>query len=199
MVHKSSPKEHNTMNSLFSLFLIAVGLSMDAFAVSICKGLAMKKITLKKACIVGLWFGLFQAIMPTIGYLLGSQFEKYITAIDHWIAFVLLVFIGASMLKEAFSKDEEKADDSLDFKTMFMLAVATSIDALAVGVTFAFLNVQIIPAVSFIGIITFTLSVAGVKIGNVFGTKYKSKAEAVGGIILIGMGIKILLEGIGIL
>jgi putative Mn2+ efflux pump MntP len=187
------------MNSLFSLFLIAVGLSMDAFAVSICKGLAMKKITLKKACIVGLWFGLFQAIMPTIGYLLGSQFEKYITAIDHWIAFVLLVFIGASMLKEAFSKDEEKADDSLDFKTMFMLAVATSIDALAVGVTFAFLNVQIIPAVSFIGIITFTLSVAGVKIGNVFGTKYKSKAEAVGGIILIGMGIKILLEGIGIL
>lgn len=187
------------MNSLFSLFVLAVGLSMDAFAVSICKGLAMKQITLKKACIVGLWFGCFQAIMPTIGYLLGNQFEKYITSVDHWIAFVLLAFIGGSMIKESFSKDEEAADDSLDVKTMFLLAVATSIDALAVGVTFAFLQVRIIPAVSFIGIITFTLSAVGVKIGNVFGIRYKSKAELAGGIILVGMGIKILLEHLGIL
>lgn len=185
--------------SLFSLFIIAVGLSMDAFAVSICKGLAMKKINLKKACIVGLWFGGFQALMPLIGYLLGSQFEQYITAIDHWIAFVLLGLIGASMIKEALSKEDECANDSLDFKTMFLLAVATSIDALAVGVTFAFLQVDIVPAVSFIGIITFTLSAIGVKVGNVFGIKYKSKAELAGGIILIVMGIKILLEHLGVL
>lgn len=185
--------------SLISLFIIAVGLSMDAFAVSICKGLAMQKINLRKAGIVGLWFGGFQALMPFIGYLLGSQFEKYITAIDHWIAFVLLGLIGASMIKEALSKEEECANDSLDCKTMFLLAVATSIDALAVGVTFAFLQVEIIPAVSFIGIITFTLSVVGVKVGNIFGTRYKSKAELAGGIILIVMGIKILLEHLGIL
>ena len=185
--------------SLISLFIIAVGLSMDAFAVSICKGLAMQKINLRKAGIVGLWFGGFQALMPFIGYLLGSQFEQYITAIDHWIAFVLLGLIGASMIKEALSKEEECANDSLDCKTMFLLAVATSIDALAVGVTFAFLQVEIVPAVSFIGIITFTLSVVGVKVGNIFGTKYKSKAELAGGIILIVMGIKILLEHLGIL
>lgn len=185
--------------SLISLFIIAVGLSMDAFAVSICKGLAMQKINLRKAGIVGLWFGGFQALMPFIGYLLGSQFEQYITAIDHWIAFVLLGLIGASMIKEALSKEEECANDSLDCKTMFLLAVATSIDALAVGVTFAFLQVEIIPAVSFIGIITFTLSVVGVKVGNIFGTRYKSKAELAGGIILIVMGIKILLEHLGIL
>ena len=185
--------------SLFSLFIIAVGLSMDAFAVSICKGLAMQKINLRKAGIVGLWFGGFQALMPFIGYLLGSQFEQYITAIDHWIAFVLLGLIGASMIKEALSKEEECANDSLDCKTMFLLAVATSIDALAVGVTFAFLQVEIVPAVSFIGIITFTLSVVGVKVGNIFGTRYKSKAELAGGIILIVMGIKILLEHLGIL
>lgn len=185
--------------SLFSLFIIAVGLSMDAFAVSICKGLAMQKINLRKAGIVGLWFGGFQALMPFIGYLLGSQFEQYITAIDHWIAFVLLGLIGASMIKEALSKEEECTNDSLDCKTMFLLAVATSIDALAVGVTFAFLQVEIIPAVSFIGIITFTLSVVGVKVGNIFGTRYKSKAELAGGIILIVMGIKILLEHLGIL
>ena len=185
--------------SLFSLFIIAVGLSMDAFAVSICKGLAMQKINLRKAGIVGLWFGGFQALMPFIGYLLGSQFEQYITAIDHWIAFVLLGLIGASMIKEALSKEEECTNDSLDCKTMFLLAVATSIDALAVGVTFAFLQVEIILAVSFIGIITFTLSVVGVKVGNIFGTRYKSKAELAGGIILIVMGIKILLEHLGIL
>lgn len=185
--------------NLFSLFLIAVGLSMDAFAVSICKGLAMKKITIKKALIVGLWFGGFQGLMPAIGYLLGTQFEKYITNIDHWIAFVLLFIIGGNMIKEALSKEEEEANDSLAFKEMLLLALATSIDALAVGVTFAFLKVQIIPAVSFIGVITFTLSAIGVKIGNIFGSRYKSKAELTGGIILILMGCKILLEHLGIL
>lgn len=185
--------------SFFSLFVIAVGLSMDAFAVSICKGLAMQKVTFKKAGIVGLWFGVFQALMPLIGYLLGSQFEQYITAIDHWIAFVLLILIGASMIKEALSKEEECANDSLDCKTMFLLAVATSIDALAVGVTFAFLQVDIVPAVAFIGITTFLLSAVGVKVGNVFGMRYKSKAELAGGIILIVMGVKILLEHLGIL
>lgn len=180
--------------NLFNLSLIAIGLSMDAFAVSICKGLAMKKINLKKACTVGLWFGIFQALMPTLGFLLSSRFEKSISAFDHWIAFVLLGIIGISMIKEALSKNEESANDSLAIKTMFLLAIATSIDALAVGVTFAFLRVSILPAVSLIGIITFTLSAAGVKVGNVFGSKYKSKAELAGGIILIGMGIKILLE-----
>ncbi len=185
--------------NLFSLFLIAVGLSMDAFAVAICKGLAMKKITIKKALIVGLWFGGFQGLMPAIGYLLGTQFEKYITNIDHWIAFVLLFIIGGNMIKEALSKEEEEASDSLAFKEMLLLALATSIDALAVGVTFAFLKVQIIPAVSFIGVITFTLSAIGVKIGNIFGSRYKSKAELAGGIILILMGCKILLEHLGIL
>ena len=185
--------------TLFSLFLIAVGLSMDAFAVSICKGLAMQKITIKKALIVGLWFGGFQALMPAIGYLLGSQFESYITNIDHWIAFVLLFIIGANMIKEALSKEEEPTNDSLAFKEMLLLALATSIDALAVGVTFAFLKVQILPAVLFIGVITFTLSALGVKIGNIFGCRYKSKAELAGGIILILMGCKILLEHLGFL
>lgn len=185
--------------SLFSLFVIAVGLSMDAFAVSICKGLAMKKITLPKACLVGLWFGGFQGLMPLLGYLLGSQFEQYIVAIDHWIAFALLGFIGFSMIKEALSKEEESANDSLDCKTMFVLAIATSIDALAVGVTFAFLQVNIIAAVAFIGMITFTLSAIGVKVGNVFGVRYKAKAELAGGSILILMGIKILLEHLAIL
>lgn len=184
--------------SLFSLFLLAIGLSMDAFAVSVCKGLAIKKITLKNAGIVGLWFGGFQALMPLIGYILGSQFEQYITAFDHWIAFILLGIIGITMIKEALSKDEEEANDSLDVKTMLLLAVATSIDALAVGITFAFLRVDIVPAVSFIGIITFTLSAIGVKVGNIFGIKYKSKAELTGGIILLVIGVKILLEHLGI-
>ncbi len=185
--------------NLISLFIIAVGLSMDAFAVAICKGLAMQKITIKKALIVGLWFGFFQALMPALGYLLGSQFDTYITSIDHWIAFVLLSIIGGNMIKEALSKEEECANDSLAFKEMIILALATSIDALAVGVTFAFLNVQIVPAVLFIGVITFTLSAIGVKIGNIFGCRYKSKAEFAGGIILIIMGTKILLEHLGIL
>lgn len=185
--------------SLFTLFVTAVGLSMDAFAVSICKGLAMKKLSWRKALIIGLWFGGFQALMPTIGYLLGTKFESYVTAIDHWIAFVLLALIGANMIKEALSKEEEEANDSIDVKTMFLLAIATSIDALAVGVTYAFLQVQIVPAVTFIGVITFSLSVVGVKIGNVFGLKYKSKAEITGGVILILMGTKILLEHLGLL
>ena len=186
--------------SMFTLFVTAVGLSMDAFAVSICKGLAMKKLSMKKALVIGLWFGGFQALMPAVGYLLGSRFEQYVTAIDHWIAFVLLALIGANMIKEALSKDEScEANDSVDIKTMFLLAVATSIDALAVGVTYAFLQVAIVPAVSFIGVTTLLLSIIGVKIGNVFGMKYKSRAELTGGIILIVMGLKILLEHLGLL
>lgn len=185
--------------NLLSLFTIAIGLSMDAFAVSICKGLAMKKITVKKAMTVGLWFGGFQALMPLIGYLLGIRFQSHITAIDHWIAFFLLGIIGFNMIREACSKEEEKADDSLHAKDMLLLAIATSIDALAVGVTFAFLQVSIIPAITLIGITTFVCSMLGVKIGNVFGTRYKSRAELTGGVILILMGLKILLEHLGIL
>ena len=185
--------------SLFTLFVTAVGLCMDAFAVSICKGLAMKKLSWKKALIIGLWFGGFQALMPSVGYLLGSRFEKYVTSIDHWIAFVLLALIGINMIREALSGEEENANDSVDFKTMLLLAIATSIDALAVGVTYAFLQVRIVPAVSFIGIITFSLSIVGVKIGNVFGLKYKTKAEIAGGVILLLMGTKILLEHLGFL
>ena len=184
---------------LIELFLIAVGLSMDAFAVSVCKGLAMPKCTFKKAAIVGLWFGGFQALMPAIGYILGAQFQEAIASIDHWIAFVLLALIGGNMIHEALDNDEEEADASLDVKTMFLLAVATSIDALAIGITFAFLKVNIIPAVCFIGIVTFIISFAGVKIGNVFGARYKDKAEIVGGIILILLGLKILLEHLGFL
>ena len=179
---------------LIELFLIAVGLSMDAFAVSVCKGLAMPKCTFKKAAIVGLWFGGFQALMPAIGYILGAQFQEAIASIDHWIAFVLLALIGGNMIHEALDNDEEEADASLDVKTMFLLAVATSIDALAIGITFAFLKVNIIPAVCFIGIVTFIISFAGVKIGNVFGARYKNKAEIVGGVILIFLCLKILLE-----
>lgn len=184
---------------LIELFLIAVGLSMDAFAVSVCKGLAMPKCTFKRAAIVGLWFGGFQALMPAIGYILGAQFQEAIASIDHWIAFVLLALIGGNMIHEALDNDEEEADASLDVKTMFLLAVATSIDALAIGITFAFLKVNIIPAVCFIGIVTFIISFAGVKIGNVFGARYKNKAEIVGGVILILLGLKILLEHLGFL
>lgn len=182
---------------LVELFIIAVGLSMDAFAVSICKGLAMKKVTIEKALIVGAWFGGFQAGMPLIGYFLGTQFADRIKSVDHWIAFILLSIIGLNMIKEAVSKDEEDANADLTVKTMFILAVATSIDALAVGVTCAFLNVNIWATVGFIGVITFTLSAIGVKIGNIFGSIYKSKAEFAGGFILIIMGLKILLEHLG--
>lgn len=185
--------------TLLNLFLIAVGLSMDAFAVSVCKGLAMEKAPLKKAALAGIWFGSFQALMPLIGYLLGSRFEKYITSIDHWIAFILLALIGGNMIKEAFSRDEDETSGTMYFKEMFLLAVATSIDALAVGITFAFLRVNILSAVGLIGITTFTLSIVGVKVGNLFGSRYKSRAELAGGILLILMGLKILLEHLGIL
>ena len=180
--------------STYELFIIAVGLSMDALAVAICKGLSMAKMSWKKGIIVGLWFGGFQAPMPLIGYLLGAQFESKITAFDHWIAFILLGLIGGNMIREGVSGDEEKTDDSVSIKSMLPLAIATSIDALAVGVTFAFLRVNIVYAVSFIGVITFLLSTVGVKVGNVFGARYKSKAEIAGGVILILMGLKILIE-----
>ena len=179
---------------LVTLLLLAVGLSADAFAVSICKGLAMPKITWKECLIVGVWFGGFQALMPLIGYVLGSAFESYITKIDHWIAFVLLVFIGVNMIREAFSDEEEQTSTSFGAKTMLLMAIATSIDALAVGITFAFLEVNIWLAILIIGCTTFVFSAAGVKIGNVFGNKYKAKAEIVGGIILIAIGCKILIE-----
>ena len=183
---------------LMELFLIAVGLSMDAFAVSICKGLSLGKIKVKHMCIAGIWFGGFQALMPLIGYFLGSFFADMITAYSHWIAFILLVFLGAKMIKEAMG-EEENLDASMGAKDMFLLAVATSIDALAVGVSFAFLQVNIVPAVSFIGVVTFICSAIGVKIGSIFGAKYKSRAEICGGVILILIGIKILLDGLGII
>ena len=185
--------------SLTELFVIAVGLSMDAFAVAVCKGLSMRKMSWKKGVIVALYFGIFQGAMPLIGYFLGVQFQGSIQAVDHWIAFVLLGLIGANMIRESLSKEEEKTDDSVSFKSMSVLAVATSIDALAIGVTFAFLQVDIIPADSFIGVTTFVLSLIGVKIGNVFGSRYKSKAEFIGGLILILMGLKILLEHLNII
>ncbi len=185
---------------LLELFILAVGLSMDAFAVSVCKGLSTQKLRAKHYLIIGAWFGGFQALMPTIGYLLGSTFEKYITSFDHWVAFVLLLLIGGNMVREGFSKEEDKSNDSFSFKTMLILAVATSIDALAVGITFALLpDVNIVAAVSFIGITTFVISAIGLKVGNIFGLKYKSKAEIVGGIILILIGTKILLEHLGII
>ena len=184
--------------SIWDLFILAVGLSMDAFAVSVCKGLSLGKIKPKHMCIAGAWFGGFQALMPLIGYFLGSFFAEMIEKYDHWVAFVLLAIIGGNMIKESFGKDE-KVDSSMDVKSMLLLAIATSIDALAVGVTFAFLQVQIVPAVSFIGVITFIFSAVGVKIGSLFGTKYKSKAELFGGIVLVLIGIKILLEGTGVL
>lgn len=180
--------------SYLELFVIAVGLSMDAFAVSICKGLSVRRLKPRHNLICGLYFGGFQALMPVIGWLLGRQFESLIKSIDHWIAFALLVLIGANMIREAVKNEEENLNDSFLPKTMLPLAVATSIDALAVGVTFAFLDVSIVPAVSMIGATTFILSAVGVKIGNVFGAKYKSKAELAGGIVLIAMGVKILIE-----
>ena len=186
------------------LLLIAVGLSMDAFAVAICKGLSVQKLRWKHYLAVGLWFGGFQALMPMVGYLLGTTFERYITSVDHWVAFVLLGFIGGKMVVEAIREKDEavevgKMDPPLDFKEMFILAIATSIDALAVGITFAFLQVPIVEAVSIIGITTFVISVIGVYVGNFFGNRYKKKAELAGGIILILIGLKILLEHLGIL
>lgn len=191
--------------TILELFIIAVGLSMDAFAVAVCKGLAVKKAGIKQMALAGLWFGGFQGLMPLIGYFLGTTFEAYITKFDHWIAFVLLGLIGANMVKEALSKGDDDCDcdgkaGSMAVKEMFTLAVATSIDALAVGVTFALLpEVNIGAAVGFIGVITFVLSAVGIKIGNIFGVKFKSKAELAGGIILILMGLKILLEHLGVI
>lgn len=183
---------------LWELFVIAVGLSMDAFAVAVCKGLSLNKIKVKHAASAGLYFGGFQAGMPLIGYFFGRYFKDLVTTVDHWIVFILLALIGGNMIKEAFEK-EEKLNDSFSFGTMLPLAVATSIDALAVGITFAFLKVNVFAAVGFIGAITFILSAIGIYIGNIFGTKYKAKAEFLGGIVLIGMGIKILLEHLGVL
>ena len=191
-------KKRNKPMNILELFVLAVGLSMDAFAVSICKGLSLGKIQKKHMAIAGAWFGGFQALMPLIGYFAGRFFAEKLTQYDHWVAFILLLFIGGSMIKESLGEEEE-SNDAMDIKTMFLLAVATSIDALAVGVTFAFLKVAIIPAVVFIGVVTFVCSAVGIKIGSIFGTKYKSKAELCGGIILILIGLKILLEGIGIL
>ena len=184
--------------TIIEILLIAIGLAMDAFAVSICKGLSMKKMNWKKALIVGAYFGIFQALMPIIGFFLGSTFEDLVTHIDHWIAFVLLVAIGGNMLKEAFANNSENCNDNVDFKTMSILAIATSIDALAVGITFAFLQANIWVSATIIGIVTFIISIIGVKIGNRFGNKYERRAETVGGFILIFMGIKILLEHLGI-
>lgn len=176
------------------LVIIAVGLSMDAFAVSIGKGLSLKQIKLRHVLSVGLWFGGFQALMPLIGYLLGATFTAVVSDFDHWIAFFLLGIIGFNMIRDSFSKEEEKHDDDFSFRTMLMLAVATSIDALAVGVSFAFLSVDLWISVVLIGLITFAFSAVGLKIGNIFGNKYKSKAEFTGGVVLVLMGVKILVE-----
>lgn len=189
---------------LAELIILAVGLAMDAFAVSVCKGLAMKKITVKNSVVCGLWFGSFQALMPLIGYFAGIRFASYIVDTDHWIAFILLVLIGINMIKEAASDDEDDADASINFKIMFIMAVVTSIDALAVGITFVCVPVSIFPSMpeyintffgaGIIGIITFVITCAGVKIGSVFGIKYRSKAEIAGGVVLILLGLKVLLE-----
>ncbi len=185
--------------NIFELFLVAVGLSMDAFAVAVCKGLASGKVRFRHMLIPGLWFGAFQALMPLIGYFLGARFEKYIVSVDHWIAFALLAGIGLNMLREALKGESGEEDASLSVKAMAPLAFATSIDALAVGVTFAFLQVRIVPAVSFIGAVTLLLSMAGVKIGSIFGERWRKPAEIAGGVILILLGLKILLEHLGVI
>lgn len=184
----------------WELLLLGVGLSMDAFAVSVCKGLAMKKATLKAELTCGIWFGGFQALMPLIGFYLGTLFADAIQAFDHWIAFGLLALIGGNMLKEAFGDEEENADADLSVRTMFLMAVATSIDALAVGISLAMAgNVNIFEAIALIGVTTFLLSACGVAVGNIFGSRYEKKAEIAGGIILILLGMKILLEHLGVL
>ena len=182
------------------LVLIAVGLSMDAFAVSICKGLSVRRLQLRHMLLAGIYFGGFQALMPLLGYLLGSGFASFITAYDHWIAFVLLALIGGNMIREALRGEAEEEEQNADFgfRVMLPLAVATSIDALAVGISFAFLQVRILPAVLLIGATTFCFGVAGVKIGNLFGARYQARAELAGGVILILIGTKILLEHLGI-
>ena len=199
--------------SLFELFLVAVGLSMDAFAVAICKGLGMKKLDMRQALVIGLFFGGFQALMPTIGWFLGAQFASLVTPIDHWIAFILLAFIGGKMLFDAIKGDDESETGEgalkdgegakgsaprLDLRELTMLAIATSIDALAVGITFAFLDVDIVLAASFIGVVTFVLSVIGVAVGNQFGSRWEKPSTIVGGVVLILIGVHILLEHIGV-
>ena len=188
---------------LFEIFMIGVGLSMDAFAASICKGLNMRRLSAKNMLIIGLFFGGFQALMPAVGWILGKQFEVYITSVDHWVAFALLAFIGGKMIYDVFHGDEDgccnEKTDKLDMKEVLTLAVATSIDALAVGISFAFLQVEILKAVSVIGVTTFVLSVVGVAVGNMFGAKYEKNATLSGGIILILIGLKILLEHTGII
>ena len=185
---------------IIELILLAVGLSMDAFAVSVCKGLSMQKAGLKEGAICGAWFGGFQALMPLIGFFLGTLFAEAIEAFDHWIAFGLLALIGINMLREAFGGEEEACCDDLSFKKMFVMAVATSIDALAVGISLAMAgNVNIYIAILLIGVVTFTLSAVGVKIGNIFGSRFHQPAQIAGGVILILLGIKILLEHLGIL
>ena len=184
---------------ILELILIAIGLGIDAFAVSICKGISMSKMNWKKAIIIGLYFGIFQAVMPVIGYTLGKAFENLVTSIDHWIAFGLLLIIGIKMLIDAFKDDNVSVNDSVNWKVMIILAIATSIDALAVGITFAFLQVNLLLAVLIIGIITFILCVIGTKIGNNFGNKFENKAEILGGIVLILIGVKILLEHLNII
>ncbi len=185
--------------SIFEIFLVGIGLAMDAFAVSVCKGMAVQQVTLRQMCSAGLWFGGFQALMPLIGYFAGSVFTSYIQRVDHWIAFILLSLIGINMIREAFSKDEPEEDDSFALKTMFLMAVATSIDALAVGVTFSFFSVNIWMAAAVIGVTTFVLSACGVRLGAVFGLFLKSRAEILGGGILIIIGLRILLEHLGII
>jgi len=180
------------------LFLIGVGLSADAFAVAVCKGLSMRKINYRQSLIIALFFGGFQALMPLIGWTLGKQFEEYIISVDHWIAFALLGYIGGKMIWDAFH-DDESCPVSFSIRELFLMAIATSIDALAVGITFAFLQVKIARAITIIGCTTFALSLVGVFIGNRFGSRYKSKATFAGGVILILIGLKILLEHLGIL
>ena len=185
--------------TLAELFLLALGLAMDAFAVSVCKGLALPRIDLKKALAAGLWFGGFQALMPLLGFLLGSRFASYIADFDHWIAFILLALIGGNMIRESAAGEDTETDASFGVRAMLPLAVATSIDALAVGLTFAFLSVRVLPAVTLIGAVTLVLSMAGVKLGNLFGARFRGKAEFAGGLILILLGLKILLQHLGVL
>ena len=185
--------------SFIELLLIAVSMSMDAFAVSICKGLSVRKVTPRQCLAVGGWFGGFQGIMPVIGFVLTSLFASLICSISHWIAFGLLLMIGSNMIRESFEKDEDEVNDSFSFMTMLMLAIATSIDALAMGVTLNLSGANIWLAAPMIAVTTAVLSPVGLKVGNIFGARYKNKAEFVGGLVLVGLGVKILLEGLGIL
>lgn len=196
-------KGERTIVGFVELFLIGVGLSMDAFAVSICKGLGMSRLNMRQAAVISLFFGGFQALMPLIGWALGSQLTDFITPIDHWIAFGLLAFVGGKMLWDAFHEDDEgegtQTDEKLDLKELLMLAIATSIDALAVGITFAFLQVAIVPSIAIIGLTTFVISFAGVAVGHFFGARFEKPATIVGGVVLILIGVKILLEHLGVI